>query len=98
MTKIPDHIRPENYPDENAYGDALADWIESDGFEPGELRDATPLWRVRAAREAAERAEQFLTEEVRAVHELGFSWTAIARMLGVTRQAARQRFAEPARH
>jgi hypothetical protein len=96
MTKIPDHIRREDYADEDAYGAALADWIESDDFEPGEMRDATPLWRVRAAREAVERAEAFLDAEVRAVHDLGFSWTQIGIQLDVSRQAARQRFGTPA--
>jgi hypothetical protein len=96
MTKIPDHIRREDFADEEAYFDAVAAWVESDEFEAGEMRDATPLWRVRAAREALDRAEAFLDAEVRAVHDLGFSWTLIGVQLGVSRQAARQRFGVPA--
>jgi hypothetical protein len=55
-------------------------------FQRAELR------RVVAAEEALERARQHLDAEVRGAHDAGLSWTAIGAVLGVSRQAARQRF------
>jgi hypothetical protein len=75
--------------------EAAAARVASDDFEPGEWRDGTPLRRITAANEAVERAKEFLVSEVRAAHDAGHSWTAIAAVLDITRQAARQRFAEP---
>jgi hypothetical protein len=90
--RIPDHI------DRND-DQALAEWMASDDFEPdsSEFVDATPLRRVAAADEALARARQHLDDEVRAAHEAGLSWTAIGLVLGISRQAARQRFGTHAR-
>jgi hypothetical protein len=87
----PDHI------DRND-DEALADWVASDDFDPdpATFRDATPLRRIAAAVEATERAELHLRDEVAIAREAGLSWTVIAAALGVTRQAARQRFGSPA--
>jgi hypothetical protein len=88
--RIPDHIDPTD-------DDALAEWMASDDFDPdpSEFRDATPLRRVAAADEALERARRFLDSEVRAAHDAGHSWTAIGAVLGISRQAVRQRFGVP---
>ncbi len=88
MPNIPAHIDATD-------DDAVVAWIESDEFEPGEWRDGTPLRRIAAADEAVDRARQRLTDTVRAAHDAGHSWTAIAAVLDITRQAARQRFGVP---
>lgn len=86
-TRIPDHI-DRNDPE------ALADWLASDEFDPApdEWLDATPLRRVTAANEAVDRARQHLADEVTAARKAGLSWTMIGAVLGVSKQAARQRF------
>ena len=88
---IPDHIDPTD-------DEALAEWMASDDFnpDPSTFQDATPLRRIAAADEALQRARQHLHDEVRAAHEAGLSWTAIAAVFGISRQAARQRFGTPA--
>ena len=85
--RIPDHIDPNDH-------QALADWIESDDFgrDIDGLRDATPLRRIVAAHDALAQARANLDAEVRAAHLDGLSWTAIGAVLGISRQAARQRF------
>jgi hypothetical protein len=77
--------------------DALADWVASDDFDPGdEFVDAAPLRRIVAAQEALDQARRQLDDDVRAAHQAGMSWTVIGAVLGTSRQAARQRFATPA--
>lgn len=91
MPKMPKHIEPTD-------DEALASWVESDDFAPraGDFVDAEPLRRVAAAVEAVERADKQVVIEVAAARDAGPSWTVIGAALGVTRPAARQRFAEPA--
>jgi hypothetical protein len=88
---IPEHI------DRNDF-DALADWMESEDFQPdhGGFRDGALLRRIAAANEAVERARRELDDEVAAAREAGFSWMLIGLALGTTRQAAQQRFSTPA--
>jgi hypothetical protein len=87
---LPKHIDPND-------SDALADWVASDAFDPGdEFLDAAPLRRIVAAEEALGQARGQLDDAVRAAHEAGMSWTVIGAVLGISRQAARQRFATPA--
>jgi hypothetical protein len=67
---------------------------ESTGFEP------TPELRAIAdAVDAVRAADSHLREAVEAARALGWSWNFIALALGVSRQAARSRFAthEPSR-
>jgi len=92
MPKMPKHIPPTD-------DEALASWVESDDFDPNidDFVDAAPLRRVSAAVEAVERADKQVATEVAAARDAGLSWTVIGAALGVSRQAARQRFAEPAR-
>jgi hypothetical protein len=90
MTKrFPAHIDPTDH-------DALADWVASDEYDPkpDEFLDASPLRRVVAAAEAVERAREFLDAQVRMAHDAGLSWTVIGAALGISRQAARQRFTQ----
>jgi hypothetical protein len=56
-------------------------------------RDATHFRAIIAASEAVDAAESELRAAVRAAREAGDSWTAIGAALGVSKQAAEQRFA-----
>jgi hypothetical protein len=87
---LPRHIDPND-------SDALSDWVASDDFDPGdEFLDAAPLRRIVASQEAVDQARRQLDDDVRAAHQAGMSWTVIGALLGISRQAARQRFATPA--
>jgi len=69
--------------------EALADDLDPEAAQVEDLAD------LRAIAEAAERArrdEALLTERVALARAHGRSWNRIAAALGVSRQAARQRF------
>jgi hypothetical protein len=69
--------------------EALADELDPQAAQVEDLAD------LRAIAEAAERArrdEALLTERVALARANGRSWNRIAAALGVSRQAARQRF------
>lgn len=51
--------------------------------------DVTTLARFR---ELQAELDQHITDAARSLHDQGFSWTEIAVELGITRQAARQRY------
>lgn len=70
----------------------IADRLAKTAPDDRKWRDAVPLRRVRDAQQAREKAETKLRSEVDAARAAGFSWTAIAMMLGVTRQAAQQKY------
>ncbi|WP_087486277.1 hypothetical protein [Brachybacterium massiliense] len=55
-------------------------------------RDAVHFRRIIAAREGLDAAEEELAAAVLAARAAGDSWTMIGAALGVTRQAAQQRF------
>jgi dihydroxyacetone kinase len=57
-------------------------------------RDATHFRVIIAAAEAVDAAESALRAAVRAAREAGDSWTVIGAALGVSKQAAQQRFAK----
>lgn len=59
-----------------------------------EVEDLDDLKAVAAASEAVRDDEARLQEAVRAAREHGRSWNQLAIALGVSRQAARQRFAD----
>jgi hypothetical protein len=66
----------------------------ADELDP-ETADVEDLADLRAVAEAADRArrdEALLTEQVALARANGRSWNRIAAALGVSRQAARQRF------
>jgi dihydroxyacetone kinase len=56
-------------------------------------RDATHFRAIIAASEAVDAAESELRAAVREAREAGDSWTVIGAALGVSKQAAQQRFA-----
>lgn len=63
--------------------------------QPG--RDARHLRRIAEARQAVDDAQQELRHAVSAARRAGDSWATIGMVLGVSRQAAFQRFAANSR-
>lgn len=55
-------------------------------------RDAAHFRRIIAASDNVSAAEEHLRHAVRAAREAGESWTVIGAALGVSKQAAQQRF------
>ena len=66
------------------------DNLDPDGIK---VRDITELRAIAQAADAARRAEAEIVERVELARAHGRSWNLIALALGVSRQAARQRFA-----
>lgn len=66
----------------------------ADSLEPGDFDDITDLRTVAQAAESVQAADARLREAVQTARLNGRSWNQIAVALGVSRQAARQRFAE----
>jgi hypothetical protein len=69
--------------------EALADNLDP---ETAQVEDLTDLRAIAEAAERARRDEALLTERVALARARGRSWNRIAAALGVSRQAARQRF------
>jgi hypothetical protein len=69
--------------------EALADAL---GPATAEVEDLADLRAIAEAAERTRRDEALLTERVAAARARGRSWNRIAAALGVSRQAARQRF------
>ncbi|CCG03091.1 hypothetical protein [Blastococcus saxobsidens] len=71
---------------------ATEEWL--DNLDPSKLdfRDATHVRRIIAANEDLAAAEHRLREAVADARAAGDSWVMIGAALGVTRQAAQQRF------
>lgn len=67
-------------------------WLSSLEDGSGDARDAADLREIGAALIVIEAAESALTAAVEKARANGRSWTEIANVLGVSRQAARQRF------
>jgi len=80
--------------DELAETEALLDRLD-----PAEINvqaaDASDLRRIGEAAEAIERARDALAEAVASARSHGRSWGQIGMVLGVSRQAARERFGTP---
>jgi hypothetical protein len=72
----------------------LADRIEQTDVDPAQWRDASPLRAITSALIVSDAAERNLIDAVATARAADLSWTEIAMMLGVSRQAARQRFGD----
>ena len=77
----------------NMTDDELADHAEAT-IPTNAVRDASALRAIASAMIVTDAAERNLIDAVAAAHAANFSWTHIGMMLGVSRQAARQRFAD----
>ena len=73
----------------------LADTLDPD---TADVEDLSDLNAVAAASQAVQADEARLHAAVRAAREHGRSWNQLATALGVSRQAARQRFADKVRN
>lgn len=71
--------------------DQLADSLDP---ETAEVEDLSDLQAVAVASDAVQADETRLYSAVRTAREHGRSWNQLATALGVSRQAARQRFAD----
>ncbi|MFM8597877.1 MAG: hypothetical protein ACKOB8_02560 [Mycobacterium sp.] len=67
-------------------------WLDNLDVEPGDVRDGVHCRRISAAAEAVRDAEGKLRDAVAAARAAGDSWAAIGVALGISRQAAYQRF------
>jgi hypothetical protein len=68
------------------------------GTRPVALPDPCALLEIAAARRACQQAEAELRQAVAAARQAGHPWSAVAAILGATRQAAQQRFASTGGH
>lgn len=48
--------------------------------------------KIELALDRARRAERYVVNTVREAHDSGLSWTEIGELLGISRQAARQKY------
>ena len=71
-------------------------WL--DGLDPATTpaEDPKELRRIGLAKRNINKAEDELRAAVRAARTAGYSWAAIGSTLGVSKQAAQERFREPA--
>ena len=67
-------------------------WLDSIEPNPEDARDATHIRRIIAAAEALHAADSELRDAVMTAREAGDTWEVIGMALGVSRQAAYQRF------
>ena len=73
------------------HAEQLADWFESDDFDP-KLHDAEALRELIAAAEDRSAAEARVDQAVVASRADGVPWGLIGMALGTTGEAARQRY------
>ena len=73
--------------------DALARFEDGESFDPADARDTRDTADIRAAVQMRESAQHMVDEAViTARRERHLTWIEIAAALGVTPQAARQRY------
>lgn len=80
--------------DELATAEALLDKLDPAEIDSPEA-DATDLRRIGEAADAIERARDTLAQAVASARSHGRSWGQIGMVVGVSRQAARERFDTP---
>ena len=72
--------------------DGVEIWLDSLDPATTPASDAADLRRIGAALSDVDVAENELADAVRAARERGRSWATIGMVLGVSKQAAQQRF------
>ena len=77
---------------ETAAVEQMLDELDPATTPAEDVRDAKHFRRIIAAREAVEDADAQLRAAVQAARDAGDSWTIIGLALGVSKQAAYQRF------
>lgn len=70
----------------------IEEWLDSVDPDASEARDASHVRRIIAAVEAVEHSEGELRAAVAAARAAGDTWDVIGVALGISRQAAYQRF------
>lgn len=73
------------------------DWLDHLDPEITQADDPKELRRIGLAKRDIAHAESELHSAVQQARRAGFTWAEIGLTLGVTRQAAQERFGEPAR-
>ena len=75
--------------------EAFDRWSEQHGHNPDDAVVTTDLRAIAEATDAVQRAKAAQREAVQIARAHGWSWNFIAVPLGVSRQAARERFSPP---
>ncbi|MGO9157376.1 hypothetical protein [Mycobacterium sp.] len=75
----------------------IDEWLDSIEPNPADARDASHMRAIIAAKQALDDAEAQLAAAVHAARAAGDTWAAIGVALGITRQAAYQRFDQRAK-
>ena len=77
----------------------VEEWLDNLDVDPAEARDGKHMRRIAAARKALDAAESGLAaartemlDAVTAAREAGDTWAMVGTALGISRQAAYQRF------
>src|SRR5215211_6793046 len=78
--------------DKLAAADAIADRLANRNQDETIWRDAAPLHRIAGAFREQVAAEKKVAEAVEAARDKGYAWSAIATMLGVSKQTAQHRY------
>lgn len=71
-------------------------WLDNLDVNPNDARDARHMRHIIAANEAATAAQAELRAAVQQARDAGDTWAMIGTALGITRQAAYQRFGQGA--
>ncbi|WP_343603007.1 hypothetical protein [Mycobacterium sp.] len=74
------------------HGQSIDDWLDSVEPDSTAARDASHIRRIIAAADAVDVAQTELRAAVAAARNAGDTWAMIAVALGISRQAAYQRF------
>lgn len=72
----------------------VAEWLDNLEVDPLQVRDARHMRRISAAAVAVDDANDELRAAVAAAREAGDTWAMIGVALGISRQAAYQRFGQ----
>lgn len=70
----------------------ITDATQAEGLRTLEVNDGAAGREIIQARRAVAQAERRLSEAVANARSGGYSWSAVGSLLGVSRQAAQQRF------
>ena len=91
-TGLGGHGMVEARDDDSLAGGVDPQGAQRDGRRQEEGPDAVQRCRIAAAARAVEDATESLRQAVRSAREAGLTWATIGEVLGVTKQAAHERF------